>query len=145
MQANRLFLLLALMCAATSPIFAQANIAGKWWDQDKKGQTELYIGATGTLYGKVVMLTTPNDPKTGKPQLDIHNTDAKLRSRPNMGMIVLMMTEKGKGVWQGTVYNPKDGYTYSGKLTALPDGTLSLRGYVGISLIGKTEIWTRVK
>jgi uncharacterized protein (DUF2147 family) len=140
-QKAILFLLLCL--SANS--FAQ-SIIGKWWDEEKRGQTEIYKAPTGKLYGKIVWLKVPNDPKTGKPQLDIHNSNKARRDRPNMNMIVLLgLVETSKDVFEGEVYNPKDGNTYSGTITLRADGKLKLRGYMGISLLGKTEIWERVQ
>ena len=134
-----------LFCCLSANTFAQ-DIIGKWWDEEKRGQTEIYKATTGKLYGKIVWLKVPNDPKTSKPQLDIHNKDKSKRDRPNMGMIVLLgLVETSKGVFEGQVYNPKDGNTYSGTVTLRPDGKLKLRGYVGISLLGKTEVWERVQ
>lgn len=52
----------------------------------------------------------------------------------------------GGNVWdEGKIYNPEDGKTYSCKMTLKNPNTLDVRGYVGISLIGKTQVWTRIK
>ena len=69
-----------LFCCLSANTFAQ-DIIGKWWDEEKRGQTEIYKAATGKLYGKIVWLKVPNDPKTSKPQLDIHNKDKSKRDR----------------------------------------------------------------
>ncbi len=48
--------------------------------------------------------------------------------------------------WEdGTIYNPRDGKTYSCYLKILEDGRLKVRGFVGISIIGKTNYWTRIE
>jgi uncharacterized protein (DUF2147 family) len=50
----------------------------------------------------------------------------------------------GDGLWEnGTVYDPKNGRTYSGRMTLVSPTQLNLRGFIGISLIGRTVIWTR--
>jgi uncharacterized protein (DUF2147 family) len=46
---------------------------------------------------------------------------------------------------EGTIYNGENGKTYSANLSLQPDGTLRVRGYVGRSLFGETQIWTRVR
>jgi uncharacterized protein (DUF2147 family) len=46
-------------------------------------------------------------------------------------------------VWQGHILDPRDGSTYGVKLWLLPSGDLALRGYLGISLFGQTQTWTR--
>ena len=50
------------------------------------------------------------------------------------------------GEWvDGSIYDPKTGKTYSCKMTLKGNDKLSVRGYIGISLIGRTDVWTRVK
>ena len=50
-----------------------------------------------------------------------------------------------KGSWQnGWLYNPRDGSTYSAEIHALSPSELEVRGYVGVSLLGKSQVWTRV-
>jgi uncharacterized protein (DUF2147 family) len=50
----------------------------------------------------------------------------------------------GKSTWEnGTIYDPKNGKTYSCYLILQPDKTLKVRGYVGVSMLGRTTIWTR--
>jgi uncharacterized protein (DUF2147 family) len=52
----------------------------------------------------------------------------------------------GGNVWSdGKIYNPEDGKEYNCKMTLEGPNTLLVRGYVGISLFGKTQTWTRVK
>jgi len=43
----------------------------------------------------------------------------------------------------GWIYNPDDGNVYSATMTLADDGTLRVNGYVGLSLFGKSEVWTR--
>ena len=49
-------------------------------------------------------------------------------------------------MWSGgRIYNPEDGKTYKCKLTLKDDNTLTVRGYVGLTIFGKTQYWTRVR
>ncbi len=134
-----------LVFATTLFAFAQQTIEGKWWDEEKKGQVEVYKSPNGKFYGKIIYLKEPIDAETGKPALDKNNKDASKRGRATMGLVTLLALTESKGVYEGQVYNPKDGNIYSGRVTLLPDGRLKLRGYVGVSFIGKTEVWERVK
>ncbi|MEO6849303.1 MAG: DUF2147 domain-containing protein, partial [Mucilaginibacter sp.] len=69
-----------------------------------------------------------------------------LRTRPELGLELLKdFTFDGDDVYDdGTIYDPKNGKTYSCKMT-LEGNQLKIRGYIGISLFGRSEIWTRVK
>lgn len=76
---------------------------------------------------------------------DGQNPDTTRRNRPLCGLVI------GKGFKQkdpahaqgGTLYDPESGKTYSGTLTLAGDSVLKLRGYVGISLFGRSEEWRR--
>ncbi|WP_342648530.1 DUF2147 domain-containing protein [Mucilaginibacter sp. CSA2-8R] len=51
----------------------------------------------------------------------------------------------GDNRWDGTIYDPKSKNTYQCYLKMNDDGTLKVRGYKGISIFGKSQVWTRVK
>jgi len=119
-------------------------ILGSW--ANPSGEDHILIYKRGNKYfGKLDWIKVPND-ETGKPKTDKNNPDEKLRSRPEWGLELLKdFTYDGDNVYEdGTIYDPKNGKTYSCKMTL--DGTsLKIRGYIGISLFGRSEIWTRVK
>jgi uncharacterized protein (DUF2147 family) len=87
----------------------------------------------------------PNDDQ-GKPKADKKNPDENLKSRPLLNLELLKdFTFDGKDTWKdGTIYDPKSGKTYSCKMV-IEEDKLKIRGYVGISLLGRTEVWTRIK
>ncbi|MCX6218922.1 DUF2147 domain-containing protein [Spirosoma sp.] len=50
----------------------------------------------------------------------------------------------GSDTWQnGTIYAPREGKMYSCKMTLKDSAHLNIRGYVGVSLFGQTEVWTK--
>ena len=124
---------------------AFAQIKGVWLNQDKTAHIEIYEGIGGKLFGKIVFLQEPNE--NGKPKTDPMNPNLALRERARLGMVILSgLVANGKDYWdKGNIYNPKDGKSYSLQVKIQADGTLNLRGYVGVSLLGKTQIWTRLK
>jgi uncharacterized protein (DUF2147 family) len=82
----------------------------------------------------------------GKQKLDIHNPDPSKRERPIVGLVFMSgFSRKSDMRWEdGTIYDPKTGNTYSGSMELEGPETIKVRGFVGISLIGRTDVWTRV-
>ena len=82
----------------------------------------------------------------GKQKVDRENPDPQLRSRSLNGLVILWgFKYAGDGVWEdGRIYDPRDGKTYKCKMT-LEGSTLKIRGFIGISLIGKTNVWTKAQ
>jgi uncharacterized protein (DUF2147 family) len=127
-------------------------IGGKWWNQEKEAQIEIYPCA-GKYCGKIVWLKEPNYPSNDvkgmghKPKVDRENPDPSQRERPILGMnLVWGFTFSGGNLWEGGfIYDPRDGKTYKCKITLETPDHLKVRGYIGIPLIGKTNDWTRVK
>ncbi|MDP9040038.1 MAG: DUF2147 domain-containing protein [Acidobacteriota bacterium] len=77
-------------------------------------------------------------------RLDSHNPDRALQHRPLCGLQIgqgfhLASPGKAEG---GTLYDPKSGKTYRGAMTSQGD-QLDLRGYIGFSVFGRTERWSR--
>ena len=77
-------------------------------------------------------------------RVDSHNPDAALHTRSLCGLRIgqafhLAQPNKAEG---GTLYDPKSGKTYRGAMTSTGN-QLSLRGYVGLPMFGRSETWTR--
>jgi len=140
------WLLVILMLPALS-LMAKAQtdpIEGLWYNDVKTGKIEITKHANGKFYGKVIWLKEPNE--FGKPKVDRFNEDSKLRSRPRLGLQVLndFVKDGNDKYTDGTIYDPLNGKTYSCKMT-LKGKELDIRGYIGISLFGRTTTWTRVE
>ena len=64
--------------------------------------------------------------------------------RPAMGMKLLTdFKPSGEGEWKGQIYNRENGKTYSALMTHPAPDQLVIRGYVGLPLFGKTQVWRR--
>lgn len=138
-------LVLSMLCSLI--VMGQSEgdkVLGKWLTGDKKAHIELYK-CQDKYCGKIVWLIEPNA-ENGKPKVDEHNTDDKLKIRPLMGLNLLtdFVYDEGGEYEDGEIYNSRDGKIYSCNMDLKGD-VLEVRGYVGISLLGKTETWTRVK
>jgi uncharacterized protein (DUF2147 family) len=121
-----------------------ADPAGMWLTQG--GNSRIRVAdCGGALCGTIVWLKEPNDPDTGKPKTDKNNSDASKRSRPLIGVqIVLGMKPAGADKWSGQVYNAEDGKTYSGNLTFSGGNSLQLQGCALGGLVCKGQTWTKV-
>jgi uncharacterized protein (DUF2147 family) len=119
-------------------------VLGKWLNPSGEGQVEIYKKGD-KYFGKLAWIKFPND-ANGKPKTDVKNPEESLRTRPELGLELLKnFTFDGDNVYEGgTIYDPKSGKTYSCKMT-LNGKKLKIRGYIGVSLFGRTEEWTRVE
>jgi uncharacterized protein (DUF2147 family) len=145
------FALLQLLALLTGTFATMANAQaitpeGRWLTEDKSGVIEIYRCGAGELCGRLAWFRIkPEDDKDNPKALDIQNPTPGLRTRPLCGLVILSgFRPDGENHWSGgSAYDPESGHTYSGKMTLKPDGTLSLRGYIGVSLFGRSEEWTR--
>ena len=119
-------------------------VIGKWINST--GEAHVDITKRGEKYfGKIVWLKEPKDEK-GNIKTDLKNPEASLRSKPILGLEILRNFVFDNGKWtDGKIYDPKSGKTYSCNMTMKGRDILNMRGYVGISLIGRSETWKRVK
>jgi len=142
----KIFSMLVLLITISFSAFSQKQdaIVGKW--VNATGEAHIDIFKKGEKYfGKIVWLKDPNDEK-GKPKTDYKNPDPALTSRPTLGLEILKNFKYEDGKWKGgKIYDPKTGKTYSCTITPKGTNLISIRGYIGISLIGRSETWKRIK
>jgi uncharacterized protein (DUF2147 family) len=131
-------------------------ITGVWATDPEGGGGQAHIeivAVDGKYSGKIVWLEKPlytaedEDGEEGEPKVDKNNPDPGLQSRPIMGLELMSNFEyDGKGTWKkGTIYDPDNGKTYKCKLRIGDNGELLVRGFIGVSLLGRTSQWTRVE
>lgn len=150
MKSNVMMLMLSILL--TLPVveaFSQYkadDVLGVWLNEDKDAHVEMFK-RNGKIYGKIVWLKEPIDSETGKPKVDKHNPDPALKTRPTMGMELLTgFVFDGDNEWSdGEIYDPKSGKTYDCYMEFDSKDVLKIRGYIGVSLLGRTTYWTRVK
>lgn len=119
------------------------DIIGIWLTAGKE-PAKIQIYKSGEkFYGKIIWLKNPVD--NGKPKVDGNNPDKSKRSNPVMGLVLLSGFKfDGDDEWNGgDIYDPESGKTYGSYLYLKDNNTLKVRGYIGISLFGRTETWTR--
>ena len=122
-----------------------ASPVGVWRNPDQQGFAFEIYACGNQLCGKFAAV--PTDPATGQPLTDPENPDPKLRGRSRLGLVFMQhfISDKPNTWTQGRIYNPADGRTYSALLTLKSPTTLEVRGYLGFSLLGQSQTWTRLK
>ena len=78
--------------------------------------------------------------------MDKNNPDETKRTTPLLGYNNLLgFSYKGKSEYDGgTIYDPENGNAYNCNISLKDDNTLEVRGYIGVSLFGRTDTWKRV-
>ncbi len=135
-------IVISLMFAGSSASADEANIEGRWLSGDGSGWIDIRLvngGPVGTAAGSTT--EKEGDP----PRLDDLNPDPALRDRPLHGITILQGFEyEGDHVWKGgTIYDPNSGKSYKSSMTLVDENTLKVRGFIGISLFGRSDTWTR--
>lgn len=122
-----------------------ASVIGKWKTiDDETGKAvsivEIYEHS-GKIYGKVVEILNPKD----KSRTCVNCTGSD-KNKPILGLVVIKgLTKDGNEYNNGKILDPKHGKLYKCYITCETPDRLKVRGYIGVSLIGRTQYWHRVK
>jgi uncharacterized protein (DUF2147 family) len=115
---------------------APDGITGVFWSPKKDAKIEIYLKGQ-QYFGKFVWLASPRK--------DFKNPEKTLQSREVLGLELLTKFSYNDGVYNGgEIYDPETGRTYSCKIS-LEGSKLKVRGYIGISIFGRTEYFERIK
>jgi uncharacterized protein (DUF2147 family) len=135
-EALRLFFTMA--CIAMASDARQSQILGNWLSESKDGIIQISQSADANYEGRIVGGSHPG-------RLDEKNPDATQRAKPLRGEIIMRnLHYDGAGKWSGgAIYEPDTGRTYSCLVELIAPDSLKVRGFFGISLLGKSQIWTR--
>ncbi len=144
-----LFFITLFLTATTSWCADSGGIIGVW-NTDKHDAKLEFFKCGDKVCGKIIWLKEPNyihkkDGPVGTQKIDKKNPDPTLRTKPVLGLQVMRgLTPKGNNKWaDGACYDPETGKTYKCKMKLIAPGQLKMRGYIGISLFGRTMVMTR--
>jgi uncharacterized protein (DUF2147 family) len=141
---------LALAVAALPHIAsAQAGggaVTGRWLTEDGKGV--IAIAPCGnSICGRIDWMNPPTDAQPGYVPRDKHNPDPARRQQPICGLEIIYGFQHdgaNPNSWvAGDIYDPNSGNIYHANIRALDPTHLQLRGYIGIPLLGESQVWTR--
>jgi uncharacterized protein (DUF2147 family) len=150
MKKLSLLALVAVMLFSMTAFVSQNTdgdrLLGVW--EPSNGRARVKVEKIGDKYfGRIVWLKEPKDPVSGQPKTDVNNPDESLRKVPLKGYRNLKdFVYKGGDIWdEGTIYDPLNGNTYSCTIKMTDKNTLDIRGYIGVSALGRTDIWKRLQ
>lgn len=135
------FLTVALAAAA---IANAQDIEGKWKtidDKTGKPRVIVQIYQTGNTYSGKIVQTVGDTPAT------CNDCSGPAKGKPLVGQVILhgLQSQGGGKYDNGKLFDPQSGRTYSGKAEVINGGnSLKLRGYWGVSALGRTQTWQRV-
>ncbi len=142
MKTGFICIILIVVCSLSAE--AQ-SIFGEWKSIDAEtGKIEAIITVykeNEKVYAKIVDISNPAD----KNKICIY-CKGKNKDKPILGMIILDGLKEDGDEWSGgKILDPKNGKRYACYIKLKDSNTLKLRGYIGISLFGRTEYWKRVE
>jgi uncharacterized protein (DUF2147 family) len=112
---------------------ADPAILGKWLTASGHGVIEI-VRCENAVCGSIVGIDrTPNEPIP---------TDVAGKSQCGL-TIIRDVAQAANDTWRGKITDPRDGATYHAILWVDNEGRLNLRGYLGIPLLGSTQVWSR--
>ncbi|MEM8833857.1 MAG: DUF2147 domain-containing protein [Pseudomonadota bacterium] len=141
----RYFILIALLFVSV-PTYAQDvfNPEGLWLTENERSviKVEKCGEAMHKLCGSIHWIIE------GGMQKDSKNPDESKRNQPMCGLQIIKGLKQSPykpNIWRdGEIYKADDGDTYDAKIEMVDENTMELRGYMSISLLGKSQTWTRV-
>jgi uncharacterized protein (DUF2147 family) len=112
---------------------ADPTILGNWLTESGHSVIEI-VRCENAVCGRIIGIDrTPSEPMP---------TDFTGRSQCGL-QIISEVKQAEDNAWYGRIVDPRDGAIYHAKLWVDRDGRLNLRGYIGIPLLGSTQVWSR--
>ena len=137
---------LTILFVAVAGLFStHAQVTGKWKTiDDETGEAKSIVEVyekDGKIYGKVIEILNP-----AKKGTKCQNCEGSDKDKPVLGLVIIKgLTKDGDEYTDGDILDPQKGKLYSCTIKLEGKDKLSVRGYLGISLLGRSQTWQRVK
>lgn len=140
MKKTILFLIFFLI----GSVFAQSPV-GVWQNiDDETGKPKAHIQiyeVNGVLYGKILKLINPDEPN---PKCT--KCPGNFKDQPVEGLQIMWgLKKEGNEYTGGQILDPKKGNIYRCKIELIDNNKLKVRGFIGVSLLGRTQYWYRIQ
>lgn len=148
---NRMFLpatvVATLICSVVAtPLRAEPSVVGLWEQSDEHGRVQAWFNffEKNGVYIGAIAKAFPAPGETSENVCTKCPGDQK--DAPFVGLVIVNgMQRKGLTYENGTILDPRDGSVYRAAMDLSPDGQkLTVRGYLGIKLLGQSQIWRRL-
>lgn len=138
-------LLTSAFCLLGTFYMNAQNVVGKWkTTDDKTGEDKSIVEIyekDGKVYGKVVEILNP-----AKKDAKCDKCKGADKDKPILGLTIIKGLSKDGNEWSdGQILDPNEGKLYKCTISLNGADKLDVRGYVGVSLLGRTQTWVRVK
>ena len=136
----------ALTLAHSASADPQPDVTGFWESDDSDGQPNAwfyFVEEFQNYEGRLVKAF----PKPGAPNVpNCLKCSGDQKNAPMMGLVIVkQMKRDGLKYQDGAILDPRNGTVYRAQMDLSADGQqLSVRGYLGVSLLGQTQVWTRL-
>lgn len=129
-----------ILAGAAALAATAAEPFGTWKTQDGSAVVQIAPDGAGRLQGWIIRGPAPEE-------RDAQNPNPALRTKPILGLGILRdFVQESPLTWKnGHIYDPESGKEYKAVLwldEGKPD-RLNIKGYLGVTLFGRTEVWTR--
>jgi len=121
------------------------SIIGKWKTIDdvsgkEKSVIEIYE-EKGKYFGRIIDIIDQT-----KKQSKYEKCEGEDKNKPILGLVIIKGLKKQGKIYEGAdILDPNNGKTYNCKIELIEKDKINVRGYIGISLFGRSQNWIRVK
>lgn len=124
---------------------AQNRFVGRWKTIDDETGKPISVveifESRGRIYGRIVELYNPKN-----THRKCENCTGEDKNKPLLGLLVIKgLTRDGNEYSNGKILDPKQGKLYKCTISLDGNDRLKVRGFIGVSLIGRTQVWERLK